>query len=91
MTKLKYDRKYRHLGSGNWVLKFELQSAIYVANRTFLVAIVLHVHCTVMYYHTCMACTLAFDLTGYFHDVCAVILSFCFLRQCYLYIYVQHL
>ena len=49
--KLKYDRKYRHLGSSNLVSKFELQAAIYVAN-SFLVAIVLHVHCTVMYYHT---------------------------------------
>ena len=39
--KFKYDRKYRHLGSGN----LDLQAAIYVTN-SFLVAIVLHVHCT---------------------------------------------
>ena len=49
--KLKYDSKYRHLGGGNLVSKFELQAAIYVTN-SFLVAIVLHVHCTVMHYHT---------------------------------------
>ena len=52
-----------------WFFKFELQAAIYVTN-SFLVAIVLHVHCTFMYYYTCMARKLAFDLTGYFHNFC---------------------
>ena len=56
--KLKYDRKYWHLGSGNLVSIFELEAAIYVTNS---VTVFLLLYCT--------TCTLYSHVLSHMHGL----------------------
>ena len=80
--KLKHDRKYRHLGSGNLVSKFELQAAIYTTNSVTVFLLLLYymytVQSCIITHAWLVQCTLPFDMTGHFHDV----RPRCFVNEC---------